>query len=115
MEENNLIRQDIGLKISQLILKKKLTKTYIVDKMGIARPTLDDWIKGNVAISAESLYALSCILETTVSYFFDEKEKDSIRKTTKPKTFLAFELDESQEEKVIKMVMGKEFIKLISI
>ena len=113
MEENNSIRESIGLKINQLITQKKLTKSYIIDRMSIARPTLDEWIKGNVAISAESLFALADIFDVPVSYFFNEINS-ILPEKKKPKVFLAFEVDESQEEKVLRMVMGKDFLTMIN-
>ena len=65
----------IGLKISELIGKNKLTKKYVCEQLPVARPTLDDWISGRTSPTVDYLFKLCDILDCSIHDFLDDPEE----------------------------------------
>ena len=61
----------IGLKISELLSKKTLTKKQLAEKLGIARNTLDDYINGVTSIRVDDLLIVAQAFQVPIECFFE--------------------------------------------
>ena len=61
----------IGLKISELLSKKILTKKQLAEKLGIARNTLDDYINGITSIRVDDLVKVAQAFQVPIECFFE--------------------------------------------
>lgn len=102
--------KNIALVIEEFKTKNGIKDKDIFPQIGISANAYYTMLKTN-SIKATTLEKLANVLGVSVLYFF-ESEKISDQ-SKKPKVFLAFELSGDQEDKVIKMVMGQDFINLL--
>ena len=106
--------KDLEVTVKQLCENKKISLKDLALKIDMSYQNLYKCFKKG-SMDTKDLEKIAEIFGISAGYFFDETTINASIQKKKNKVFLAFELDEDQEEKVIKMVMGKEFLKLISI
>ncbi len=105
--------------ISDLAEKKNITIDQIASAVGLKRGAIYKLISEN-STKIETLEKIAAFLQVPTGIFFDDwqnntESEQSAKKVKRPKVFLAVELDETLEEKVLKMSIGKEFLKMMSV
>ncbi len=106
--------------IKSLADKKNITIDRLAELVGLKSGAIYKMISEN-STKIETLEKIAMVLEVPTGTFFDDWPGDytesgqPIIKVKRPKVFLAIELDETLEEKVLKMSIGKEFLKMMSI
>lgn len=66
--------KDIGSKIKELRLNKKLTLRDLAEKTGLSSGFLSQLERGLTTVAVDSLYAISKVLEVDLSYFFTARK-----------------------------------------
>ena len=97
-------------KIRQKCDERKITQKELASRLGITPHGLNKMLSNN-EVKATLLDKIADILEVQAGYFFDSGGNNNVYDN--PKVFLAFELNEEQKDKVIKLVVGKEFINFL--
>lgn len=83
-------------------------------KIGLSRGAIYKMINEN-STKIETLEKIAETLGVPITVFFDNtKSKQKTTNSNVKRTFLAFEIDKENENKIIKMVMGSDFVKLIN-
>jgi len=67
----------IGMKIHELRISMGLSRQQLAPKIGVTHQQLQKYEKGTNRISAGRLAAIAQALKKSVSYFFDDIEKDN--------------------------------------
>lgn len=100
--------KNIRIIIENATTKTGITKKEIQEKLGMSNNGFYTMLRTN-SIKAVELEKLAAILNLPINSFFENDQPLN----DQPKVFLAFELSHDQEDKVLKMVMGKDFINLL--
>ncbi|MDD3739401.1 MAG: helix-turn-helix transcriptional regulator [Lentimicrobiaceae bacterium] len=98
-------------KIREIAKEKKITMRKLAFESGVSEPGLYQLIRNN-STTLDTLAKIAEVLDVDIRIFFETEEETKQRKAGN-KIFLAFEIDKEHENKIVKMVMGKDFIKLI--
>lgn len=98
-------------RIKTIAKENKITLRDLATKTGITEQALHQLIRRN-STATDTLSKIANILEVDIKVFF-ESETETKQRISGNKVFLAFEIDKENEDKVVKMIMGKDFIKLI--
>ena len=103
-------------KLEILLKEKKLTQKDVSEKSGLSVMAISA-IMGGGDLKVSNLIKIANAIGVPVNYFFDESTPIPIspieKHKSKTKVIVQIELDDEKETKVLKMVMGKEFIKLL--
>ncbi|MGB4655415.1 MAG: helix-turn-helix transcriptional regulator [Bacteroidales bacterium] len=98
-------------KIRHIAKDKKITMRKLASESGVSEPGLYQIMRNN-STTLDTLAKISEVLDVDIRVFFETEEETEQRKAGN-KIFLAFEIDKQNEDKIVKLVMGKDFIKLI--
>lgn len=109
--------KNIDLEVKDFLKKRGMTKGYFLNELGMSAMGYKQMID-NKTIKVSTLEKIAEIFNLPTSYFFEDSKENltaeivkAVRK--KPKVVLQIELDSEQENNVLKMVLGKDFINLI--
>ena len=105
-------------KIKDLIRKKGITISICAKDLGMTAGGLQKIIRTN-RTKQDTLEQIASYFKVPVSYFSDENEtfitnSNDLTLLKKPKVIIQIELSEEQETKVLKMVLGKDFLKFLN-
>lgn len=107
--------------INSLVEKNNITIDQLAEQIGLKRGAIYKMISEN-STKIETLEKIAAALNVPTGIFFDDwpgnndiNSENISLKVKRPKIFLAVELDETLEEKVLKMSIGKEFLKMMSL
>jgi len=107
--------KNIEITLNEILAKKKLTIPKLAEKIGMSKQNLYPMIKNN-DMHISTLQKICEVLEVPINYFFDEKYSILIAENTqKKKVFVQIELEDGKdEEKILKLIMAKDFINMLS-
>jgi transcriptional regulator with XRE-family HTH domain len=69
---------NIGLKVNELIEKKKVRKIELAKYLDIARNTLDDYLSEKTYMTTNTLEKVAKFFDTSIGYFFDDMQNGNI-------------------------------------
>jgi DNA-binding Xre family transcriptional regulator len=106
--------KNIGLEVKKILTEKKLSVSDLAKMINTSKQNLTPMLnKGDMKVS---VFEKVCkALDVPYEHFIDKTETEIKAKgVMKPKVIVQIELDETQNEKVLTMVLGKEFLTFLN-
>lgn len=106
--------KNIELELAKLLAERHLSVPKLAERIGMSKQNLYPMIKNN-DMHISTLQKICDVLEVPVSYFFDDKYAIVITEAKRnKKVVVQIELEDGiDESKVLKLIMGKEFVELL--